>query len=111
MSLGYLPPILAALIAGVVIQRKWNLAPAASRWALLGFGLLLVLMLGWPFVQMALVQWAISGPLRDHPDWIVGISGLVGSGLHALVYLLLLVAIYTGRKTPGDTSPPPWTAD
>lgn len=91
------PTLLICLVAGVVILGRWRDAANASLWALLGFGLVLVLCFVMPLAQTMLQQWVFENGQRESRVWAFTAFGIVGSVLHAFIYALLLVAIYAGR--------------
>ena len=91
------PTLLVCLVAGVVILGRWGQASRASFWAALGFGLVLVLCFVMPFAQMMLQQWVLEDGQRAIRMWAFTAFGILGSVLHAIIYALLLAAIYAGR--------------
>jgi hypothetical protein len=95
------PTLLVCFVAGIVILGRWGQAPRASVWALLGFGLVLILCFVMPFAQMLLQQWVFEEGQRANRMWAFTAVGVVGSLLHAVIYALLLAAIYAGRPKTG----------
>ncbi len=98
------PTLLICFVAGVVILGRWREASSASLWALLGFGLVLVLCFLMPLAQTMLQQWVIENGQRASRMWAFTAFGIVGSVLHALIYALLLAAIYAGRPKADITN-------
>ena len=101
-----LPVVVVCLAAGLITLNKWSQAPSAARWALLGFGLALLMTLIVPITQAAV------GRVLIHSDQSPQTINLVFSGLgffwsllRATTYLLLLVAVFAGR--PKFTPAPP----
>jgi hypothetical protein len=92
-----LPTLLVCLVAGVVILGRWGDAPSASLWALLGFGLVLVLCFVLPLGQTMIQQWVFENGQREARMWAFTAFGIVGSVLRAVSYAFLLAAIYAGR--------------
>jgi len=92
-----LPALAVCFVAGVVILGRWRDAPRASIWALLGFGLLVVLCFVVPLGQTFLQQWVFENGQRASRMWAFTALGIVGSVLRALIYAFLLAAIYAGR--------------
>ena len=93
-----LPVVVVCLAAGLITLNKWSQAPSAARWALLGFGLALLMTLIVPITQAAV------GRVLIHSDQSPQTINLVFSGLgffwsllRATTYLLLLVAVFAGR--------------
>jgi len=91
------PTLLVCFVAGVVILGRWGQAPRASVWAALGFGLVLVLCFVMPLAQTMIQQWVFESGQRESRMWAFTAFGIVGSVLHAIIYALLLAAIYAGR--------------
>jgi hypothetical protein len=85
------------LCGGVIILGRWGQAPRASVWAALGFGLVLVLCFVMPLAQTMIQQWVLEDGQRASRMWAFTAFGIVGSVLHAMIYALLLAAIYAGR--------------
>ena len=96
-----LPTLIVCLAAGVVVLTKWRQAPRSSLWAILGFGLVLALCVVMPVVQTAIFQ------SHDNANRGLALSilGIVGSVLHAIAYVLLLVAVFAGRPALHNTNP------
>ena len=97
------PTLLICFVAGVVILGRWREASSASLWAALGFGLVLVLCFVMPLAQTMLQQWVMENGQRVSRMWAFTAFGIVGSVLRAIVYALLLAAIYAGRSKTVDT--------
>ena len=101
-----LPILLVCLLAGVVVLIRWRQASSGSLWALLGFGLALVLCIAIPVVQTAVQHWvAQSGDIARRASVFTGLS-VLWSVLRAATYALLLVAVFAGRSTAASTTPP-----
>jgi hypothetical protein len=94
----YLPTLIICVVAGVVILTKWRLASNASLWALLGFGLALILCFAMPIGQTLLQNWVFQSGERESRMWAFSTFAILGSLLHAVVYALLLVAVFAGRS-------------
>ena len=92
-----LPTLFVCLVAGLVIVNRWKSASSASLWALLGFGLALILCFAMPIGQTLLQQWVFQGGQPELRMWTFRAFAVVGSVLHAGVYALLLVGVYAGR--------------
>jgi hypothetical protein len=92
------PTLLVCLVAGVVILGRWREGSNVSVWAALGFGLFLVLCFVMPLAQTMIQQWVLEPGQRESRMWAFTAFGIVGSVLHAVIYLCLLAAIYTGRR-------------
>jgi hypothetical protein len=102
-----LPLLLVCLAAVAFVLVRWKQASRGAIWALLGFGLALVLCLAIPLVQTAVQQWVMQGGNVAHRAGIFGGLSLVWSVLRAASYALLLVAVFAGRATPQAVAPPP----
>jgi hypothetical protein len=94
----YLPRVIICLLAVVVILAKWRDARGGALWALLGFGLALILCFVMPFGQTMIQHWVLQDGDRASRMWAFSAFGMVGSVLQAVIYLLLLVAIFAGRS-------------
>jgi len=92
------PTLLVCLVAGVVILGRWREGSSASVWAALGFGLVLVLCFVMPLAQTIIQQWVLEDGQRASRMWAFTAFGILGSALHAIIYALLLAAIYAGRS-------------
>ena len=106
----YLPILIVCLAAGVVIILKWRQAGSASVWALLGFGLALFLCFAVPIGQSLLQYWVFQSGAQRGRVWVFTAFGIASALLHALVYSLLLVAIFAGRPKSDAALPPPFDA-
>jgi hypothetical protein len=97
------PVLVVSLAAVLVILFRWQQAPRGSLWALLAFGLSLVLCLVIPIGQTGVQSWAIqsSVPMATRASIFAGM-GVVWSVLRAITYVLLLVAVYAGRPRVSD---------
>ena len=91
------PTLLVCLVTGVVILGRWREGSNASLWAALGFGLVLVLCFVMPLAQTMIQQWVLEEGQRASRMWAFTAFGIVGSVLRAVIYALLLAAIYAGR--------------
>ena len=88
--------VLGCLIVGV---RRSELSRAAS-WALMGFGLSVLLCVVIPVGQMLLQNWVMeNGQNMAQRASIFTILAIVWSLLRAASYALLLMAVITGRTT------------
>jgi len=95
------PALIVCFVAGVVILSRWREGSSASLFAALGFGLLLVLCFVMPLGQTMIEQWVLENGQRESRMWAFTAFGIVGAVLRAVVYVLLLVAIYAGRPKAG----------
>jgi hypothetical protein len=103
----YLPMLIVCIVSGVVILLKWRLAGSGSVWAILGFGLALALCFVMPAGHALLQHWVFDGGMQGSRMWAYSAFSIIGSLLHALVYALLLVAVFAGRPKPNAAIPPP----
>ena len=101
------PTLIVCLVAGVVILTKWQQAASAALWALLGFGLILVLCFVIPIMQAAIQPWVFQSGNAAQRVWVFSVLTVFWSVLHALGYVFLLVAVFAGRPKPGAATPPP----
>lgn len=97
MFAAQLPVLLVCAIAGVVILINWSKGSSGSIWALLGFGIAGILCFAIPILQMGVQSWIMhSGHVADRMYALAAIS-IFWSGLRAVSYVLLLVAVFAGR--------------
>lgn len=94
----YLPRIIICLVACIVIVAKWREARGGAIWALLGFGLALILCVVMPVGQNVIQHWVLQDGDRASRMWAFSAFGMIGSVLQAVIYILLLVAIFAGRS-------------
>src|SRR5450432_1250349 len=94
----YLPRVIICLLACIVILAKWRDAPRGALWALLGFGLALVLCFVMPVGQSIIQHWVLQDGDRASRMWAFSAFGMIGSILQAVIYVFLLVAIFAGRS-------------
>jgi hypothetical protein len=97
----YLPRFIICVVACVVILAKWREARSGAVWALLGFGLALVLCFVMPVGQTVLQHWVLQNGDRETRLWALSAFGMVGSVLQAVTYVFLLMAIFAGRSKTG----------
>ena len=94
-----LPTLLVCFVAGVVILGKWKEGSSGSKWALMGFGLTLILCFAIPIGQTAVRTWAIrSGVAMAERTSVLAGLGFLWSVLRAVTYALLLAAVFAGRS-------------
>jgi len=102
----YLPTLMVCLVAGVVILIKWRQASTGSLWALLGFGLLLMLCFAMPVGQSMIQRWVSESGQVQSRIWAFTALSMVSSLLHCVAYVFLLVAIFAGRSKTDAAMPP-----
>jgi hypothetical protein len=90
-------------VACVVIVAKWREARSGAPWALLGFGLALILCFVMPVGQTMIQHWVLQEGDRASRMWAFSAFGMLGSVLQAIIYVFLLVAIFAGRSN-ADTA-------
>ena len=95
-----LPILLVSLVAVVIILVRWRQAPGAAIWALLGFGLALILCMLIPVVQTTVQSWALQNTDVAHRASLFSSLAILWSVLRAISYALLLVAVVAGRSAP-----------
>jgi hypothetical protein len=99
----YVPTLIICFVAGIVILSKWRQASTGSLWALLGFGLALVLCFVMPVGQTILQHWVFQSGERESRMWAFRMFSIIGGLLHAVIYSFLLVAIFAGRSKTDAT--------
>jgi hypothetical protein len=95
-----IPVLLVCVVAFIVILTRWRVGSSGSVWAALGFGLVLVLCFVLPLAYIMIQQWALKGGQLQSREWVFEVYIIVVSVLRAIVYSLLLIAIYAGRPKP-----------
>ena len=99
MFVVHLPTLLVCAVACVFIVGRWRPGERYSFWAILGFGLALLLCFIIPAAQTALQQWVFQGADRISRAWVFSVFGVLVSVLHAAIYACLLTAVFSGRAT------------
>jgi hypothetical protein len=97
------PVLLVCVVAFIVILSRWRVGSTGSVWAALGFGVVLILCFVIPFAYIMVQQWALQGGQLQSREWVFTAFSVVVSVLRAIVYALLLVAIFAGRPKPSVT--------
>jgi len=97
------PSLLVCLVACLLVGLEWRRGGRASKWAMLGFGLTALLVVGqvvWTLVSLTLSQ---TGGSTDSMRTLMPVLGLGLGTLHALAYGFLLMAVLAGRapRPPG----------
>ncbi len=98
MSLISLPGAIVCLAGCVVLLGRWKSGGGWAVWALLGFGLGLVISITYPVTQALVQGWLVSSGNAPHYAWMLTGLGLFWAVMRACVYVLLFVAIFEGRK-------------
>src|SRR5258707_7372644 len=97
-------PVIIVSVAGVlVVLKRRRQAPEASRWALIAFGLVFLLC-GVTGVAQQLLWQLNPGALPQARAELSMALNFCWSMIRAASYMLLLVAVYTGRKNVPDTA-------
>ena len=97
------PVLLVCLVAFIVILSRWRVGSSGSLWAAFGFGLLLVLCFVLPLAFIKVQEWALQGGQLQSREWVFTAFSVGTSVLRAIVFSLLLVAVYAGRPKPDAT--------
>ena len=98
MFVGQLPILIISLLGCVVIMGRKNELGDAAAWALMGFGLSIVLCVLIPLAQTFVQKWVLEGGTSvAQRASVFTVLGLVWSILRAVSYGLLLMAIVAGR--------------
>jgi membrane-bound metal-dependent hydrolase YbcI (DUF457 family) len=91
-------PVLVACVAGlIVVVASWKKSPSASLWAVLGFALALALCFLVPLGQQILWRFMQDAEVVTRAK-ATSALGFLWSMLRAVTYVLLLIAVYTGRR-------------
>ena len=72
------PTLIVCLVAGVVILTRWQQAAGAALWALLGFGLILVLCFVIPAAQAAIQPWVFQSGNAAQRVWVFSVLTVFG---------------------------------
>ena len=103
-----LPEIMLCLGLCVWVLVRWRQASSGAVWALLGFGLLLLLTLLGPSIHVAQQRWIIEDAMpAKEVGAMLTVFAAIWSTLRAIAYVFLAVAIYAGRSPAPAISPPP----
>ena len=94
----YLPRLIICLLACIVVVVRWREARGGALWALLGFGLALILCFVLPVGQTMLQHWVFQDSDRASRMWAFSAFGMFGSVLQSVIYIFLLVAVFAGRS-------------
>jgi hypothetical protein len=94
-----LPILIVSLFGSVVVMARKNELSTAASWAIMGFGLSIVLCVAIPLVQVLVQKWAMeSGGSMAQRASVFTVLAVVWSLLRAVSYGLLLAAILAGRS-------------
>ena len=94
-----LPVLIISLLGCVVIVARKNELSGAASWALMGFGLSIMLCILIPAAQAIVQKWVMEGGTSvAQRASIFTVLGVVWSILRAVSYGLLLMAILAGRN-------------
>jgi hypothetical protein len=98
MFAGQLPVLLVSVVGCLMMGGRWNEGSRAAGWALLGFGLSLVLCVLMPVGQLLIENWVVgSGQGFAQRAWAFTAMGFVWSVLRAASYGCLLMALVARR--------------
>jgi uncharacterized Tic20 family protein len=93
-----LPMLLVSLLGCLVIGVRKNERSAASSWALMGFGLSVLLCVLIPVAQALVQNWAMeSGHSMAQRASVFTVMAVIWSLLRAVSYALLLMAVLARR--------------
>ncbi|MFZ1221032.1 MAG: hypothetical protein WAO00_17190 [Chthoniobacterales bacterium] len=92
------PTLLVCGLACVILVAKSEAGSRHISWAMLGFGLAVVLCFLLPLAQTFLQQWVFQSGERISRAWVFTVFGFVASILHAIIYGCLLAAVLARRQ-------------
>src|SRR2546423_14415103 len=93
-----LPVLIISVLGCAVIMARKNELSAAASWALMGFGLSIVLCILIPVAQTIVQKWVMEGGTSvAQRASVFTLLGVVWSILRAASYGLLLMAVLAGR--------------
>lgn len=102
MFVGQLPILIVSVLGCVVVGARRNELMGAAAWALMGFGLSLILCVLIPVAQILVQNWVIgSGQSMAQRASVFTVLALFWSILRAVSYGFLLMAIVAGRTATG----------
>ena len=101
-----LPTLIVCLAACIVILSKRGAASRATLWALMGFGLVLLLCIVMPVMHTLVQGWVFQSGHNSDRIWAFTAVSIVWSVLHAGAYVFLLLAILAGRTKPESANLP-----
>ena len=97
-----LPILLVSVLGCLIVGVRRNELSTASSWALMGFGLSVLLCVLIPVTQMLVQNWAMdSGRSMAQRASVFTVLAVVWSLLRAASYALLLMAVVAGRTATG----------
>ena len=108
MFAAQVPILIVCIIACAVILLRWNEAAHGAFWALIGFGLSLLLCFAVPLTQVVVQQWMAQNGGTANRFWVFTCMGILWSILRAVSYACLLVAVFAGRSAPDAMPPSPF---
>jgi hypothetical protein len=102
------PTLLACLVGFVICFAFWKRAPGAALLASLAVGVLLGTTLGMAAVEVWAGRQLVDPDLdsRHVAVGVLGWLGLVRSSLAAVAYVMLFLAVFTGRRAARPVPPP-----
>jgi hypothetical protein len=99
LLVGQLPMLIVSLLGCVVILGRKDELGSAASWALMGFGLSILVCILIPSAQTLVQKWVLEGrPSVTQRASVLTVLGLIWSVLRAISVGLLLMAIVTGRQ-------------
>jgi hypothetical protein len=99
-----IPIIFVAIAAVIVCVMKWQKAPTAAMFCLIGFGLISFNSILGPIVTTFMIR---SGGSASTMGQFLSIIAIVRVIFSVAGYVFLLIAVFTGRS--GETKPSPFT--
>lgn len=98
MLVAQLPVLIISVLGCVVIMARKNELSEAASWALMGFGLSIVLCVLIPLTQTVVQKWVMEGVTSvAQGASVFAVLGILWSILRAVSYALLLMAVLAGR--------------
>ena len=101
MFVAQLPVLIVSVLGCVIVASRRNELGAAASWALMGFGLSVVLCVLIPVAQLLVQNWVMQGGASvAQRASMLTVLALVWSVARAVSFGLLLLAIVAGRQRP-----------
>ena len=93
------PTLIVCIVAIFLIITKWKQSSRGASLALWGFGLVLVLSMFMPILTTLLQKWVFQGGQQTQRMWAFTTFAIVWAVLHAVAYVLILMALFAEQST------------
>ncbi len=93
-----IPTLLVSVIGCAVVISNWRRLTSAAVWALLGFGIALLLCFVVPIAQTLIQTWVRQGGEPASRASMLGGLSFLWSMLRAVTYVFLILGVVMGRS-------------